>query len=52
MFQTSVNAIALAEARMDLTKVRYETYSLMADLFERMYAVDELVDALVNPAAK
>ena len=50
VFQSSVNAIALSEARMELTKVRYETYGFLADLFARMNAVDELVYALVNPA--
>jgi len=43
VFQVQVNAIALAESRMDRVKVKYETMGLLADLYQRMGAMDELV---------
>jgi outer membrane protein TolC len=51
VFQVVVNGIALAEARMGLVKVKYEAYGLLADLYQRMGAMDEMVNALVTPAA-
>ena len=47
-----VNAVALAEARMAYVKVRYEALGLLADLYQRMGATDELVAKLsVEPPA-
>ncbi|KPK96741.1 MAG: hypothetical protein AMK75_07960 [Planctomycetes bacterium SM23_65] len=52
VFQVVVNAVALAEARMEYVKVRYEALGLLADLYQRMGATDELVTKLsIEPAA-
>ncbi len=52
VFQVVVNAVALAEARMAYVKVRYEALGLLADLYQRMGATDELVAKLsVEPPA-
>jgi len=41
-----VNGTALAEARMEYVKVRYEALGHLAQLYARMGATDELVTAL------
>ena len=46
VFQVVVNGTALAEARMEYVKVRYEALGHLAQLYARMGATDELVTAL------
>jgi outer membrane protein TolC len=56
VFQVVVNGIALVEARMECTKVMYEALGLLAELYQRMGAMDDLVrelsQELEKPAAE
>jgi outer membrane protein TolC len=52
VFQVVVNEIALVEAQMELSKVTYEALGLLADLYQRMGAMDELVKELGKPVAE
>lgn len=55
VFQVQVNEIALLEGRMDDVKVKYEALGLLADLYDRMNATDELVkflSALTQPSGE
>jgi len=49
VFQVVVNQIALAEARMDLSKTTYEALGLLAELYQRMGTIDDLVKDLATP---
>jgi outer membrane protein TolC len=52
VFQVVVNEIALVEAQMESSKATYEALGLLADLYQRMGAMDELVKELAKPAAE